>query len=136
MNIAQYFGKWRFSRDSTDDRIANAELLCDSVNRLIEHMESNGVQFQTNPHTRTNISGESFGGFRPQSCAIGAPNSAHKEGMAVDIYDPDNKIDDWLISHADSLEPFGLWFEHPDSTPYWSHWSTRKPKSGKRFFKP
>lgn len=136
MNTAEYFGKWMFNRDATPERVNNAENLCAAVNRLIERMESDGVKFPINPHTRTNVSGESFGGFRPQSCAIGAPNSAHKEGMAVDLYDPDNAIDDWLIAHADDLDQFGLWFEHPDSTPYWSHWSIRKPRSGNRFFRP
>lgn len=136
MNTAQYFGKWLNNRDVTPERMNNAENLCAAVNKLMEYMEADGMQFPINPHTRTNVGGETLGGFRPQSCAIGAPQSAHKEGMAVDIYDPDNKIDKWLLAHEAELELFSLWFEHPDATPHWSHWSTRKPKSGNRFFRP
>jgi hypothetical protein len=134
MNTAQYFSKWLKHKDATQERVNNAENLCAAVNRLIEHMEAAGVHFPINPATSTIVSGQTFGGFRPQNCPQGAPNSAHKRGMAVDLYDPDGAIDTWLLKHEKELTQFGLWFEHPDHTVGWSHWGTRPPKSGNRFF--
>ncbi len=99
-------------------------------------MVAAGVVFPDNPATKSGVSGQTFGGFRPQSCTQGASNSAHKEGQAVDRYDPGNKIDDWLMAHPDSLVRHDLYIEHPSATAGWSHWGTRAPKSGKRVFYP
>jgi hypothetical protein len=132
----QYFGKWISHKDVTLEIIDNAKALCIAVNRLIASMEMTGFVFKINPLTGTIIGGESLGGFRPQDCPIGAPKSAHKQGQAVDIYDPDNAIDNWLTGHQALLKDYGLYFEHPTATPRWSHWSTRKPKSGRTFFYP
>jgi hypothetical protein len=99
-------------------------------------MEATGLRFTINPLTQSLVGGETLGGFRPQDCPIGAPQSAHKQGLAVDIYDPDNKIDNWIIGHQQVLKEFGLYFEHPTATPRWSHWTTRKPASGRRIFYP
>lgn len=136
LTIEQYFGKWIRSADATHERNANALNLVEKVNALIAHLESKGIIFAINPHTKSIISGESYGGFRPQTCSIGAPKSAHKEGLAVDIYDPGNRIDTYLLSHEKEIADFGLWFEHPVTTNTWSHWSIRAPKSGNRFFYP
>ena len=130
------------SDDWTSDRQSNAMILTNLCGKLQSKMEADGVIFQINPKTGTTISGEIYGGFRPQNCPEGAPHSAHKEGQAVDRYDPDGTIDDF-ITQFDSdngdnslLEEFGLYREHPDSTLGWSHWTTRAPNSGKRTFIP
>lgn len=136
LHVEQYFGKWLNSKDVTIEIIDNAKLLVLSCNRLIGEMEFHGVKFRENPFTHCIIGGETLGGFRPQNCTLGAPMSAHKQGLAVDLYDPDNKIDDWLYSHQSMLKEFGLYFEHPKATNTWSHWTIRKPKSGNRFFYP
>lgn len=127
-------GKW--AGNVTPAQEDNIEQLVATCNALIEVMEADGITFKVNPITGSIVSGETLGGFRPMDCPIGAPNSAHKQGMAVDLYDPENKIDDWLYFHAPKLEKCGLWFEHKSATPYWSHWSIRQPKSGRRFFHP
>ena len=132
----QYFGKWLKSKDVTIEIIDNAKRLCAAVNRLISVMELTGFEFKINPITGTIVGGETLGGFRPQDCPIGAPLSAHKQGLAVDLFDPDNKIDSWLIGHQKLLKDYGLYFEHPTATPRWSHWSIRKPRSGRLFFYP
>lgn len=134
--VEQYFGKWLTHKDVTMAIIDNAKGLCIAVNKLIMAMEATGFEFKINPLTQSLIGGETLGGFRPQDCPIGAPSSAHKQGLAVDIYDPDNAIDAWLVKNQATLKDFGLYFEHPTATPRWSHWTVRAPKSGRRFFYP
>jgi len=130
----QVIGKW--AGHVTPAQENNIEQLVATCNALIEVMVADGVEFKINPITGSIVGGETLGGFRPQNCPIGAPNSAHKQGMAVDIYDPDNKIDEWLYRNYAMLNSSGLWFEHKSATPRWSHWSSRKPGSGRRFFLP
>lgn len=134
ITINQYIGKW--SKETTPAIMLCANDLLEKVNALMAYMESQGVEFKVNPHSKSQISGETYGGFRPLSCPQGASKSAHKSGMAVDIYDPENKIDNWLLAHADDVADFDLFFEHPNDTPNWSHWGTRAPKSGNLFFHP
>jgi hypothetical protein len=136
LTLEQYFGKYLHHKDVTPERRANAEKLVDTVNRLYDIMVAAGVVFKSNPLTGSIVGGETLGGFRPQDCPIGAPASAHKQGLAVDLYDPDGTIDSWLVSHQLALKPYGLFFEHPTATPRWSHWTIRAPKSGRRFFYP
>jgi len=132
---------WK-SDDWTADRQHNAMILLNLCGKLQAKMEESGIHFPINPKTGTTISGETFGGFRPQDCPIGAPHSAHKNGEAVDRYDPENLIDDFISKFDDGkggnslLEEFGLYREHPDSTPGWCHLTTRAPNSGHRTFIP
>ena len=62
--------------------------------------------------------------------------SAHKLGMAVDIYDHGEHLDNWIDAKPDALVKYDLYREEPASTVNWLHLSTRKPLSGKRTFKP
>lgn len=126
----------KYGSSATPEILNNIIRLTDECNRLIKVMEDDGVVFKVNPVTGSIVSGETFGGLRPQSCPIGAPKSAHKIGMAVDIYDPSNEIDTWLYNHQTIVNQYGLWFETPSATPRWSHWSIRKPASGRKFFHP
>ena len=134
--LADYVGVHKDSPDWTPERQSNARMLIFACTKLQEKMESDGIHFHLNPHTGTTISGETMGGFRPQTCPIGAPESAHKEGMAVDRYDWDGAIDAWIMAHQDALVECGIYIEAPDSTIGWSHWSTRKPASGHHVFIP
>ena len=134
--VKDYVGEWSNSPDWTAERQTNAENLIASCAKLQEIMEADGVQFPLNPKTGTTISGETYGGFRPQSCPIGSPGSAHKQGQAVDRYDPDGALDAWVMAHQDVLVDLDMYLEHPDSTPGWSHWSTRAPGSGHHVFYP
>lgn len=136
LTVEQYFGKYLHHKDATPEKRENAEKLVAAANRLINLMVMDGVKFKTNPLTGSIVGGETLGGFRPLDCPIGASASAHKQGMAVDVYDPNGEIDSWLLSHQLALKPFGLFFEHPTATKGWSHWSIRAPKSGRRFFYP
>jgi hypothetical protein len=132
----QYFGKWVNTADATLEIKENAEILLEQVNQLMAIAESEGIEFKINPSTGSQISGQTFGGFRPMSCKIGAIWSAHKQGMAVDIYDPENAIDDWCMANLDKLEKYGIYMEHPSATERWAHWGIKAPKSGNRVFYP
>jgi len=133
----QYLGPYAKSKDLTPARLANCDRLLTAVNRLMQFCQSHGIEFKINPKTGSQISGEGNGGFRPQSCTIGAPNSAHKEALAVDIYDPVGEIDTFLLTNPEAqnlARELGFYFEHPSATVGWSHWGL-VPKS-RMFFYP
>lgn len=134
ITVSDYFGKWIDHADATAERKEAAQVMLDKVNAILTEAEANGVELHTNPKTQTHVSGEQYGGFRPQECPQGAPHSSHKEGRAVDVYDPDNALDRWVTDAR--LEAFGLYREHPDSTPRWCHLTDRAPGSGRRTFYP
>lgn len=91
-----------------------------------------------NPHTNSRISGskdgDGDGGFRTPGSRTGAANSAHRDARAVDVYDPLDRLDDWITDKQ--LEAVGLYREAPAHTPGWCHLQTRAPGSGKRTFQP
>ena len=134
LTLEQYFGRWMNHPDATPERKANARVLLDMVNNLLARALVCGVVPPENPHTECCVAGETFGGFRPQSCPQGAPHSSHKDGAGVDVFDPKNELDDWLTDEL--LEEFGLYREHPDSTKHWCHLTYRAPHSGHRTFLP
>jgi hypothetical protein len=149
IEINEYIAGHEASPDWTPERHANAETLLDVCALLEREMASAGVRFPDNPKTGNGIGGQfhGFGGFRPQDCKQGAPHSSHKDGQAVDRYDPDNAIDKWLADDyaawviagdagRSALVRYGIYIEHPDSTPGWSHWSTKAPASGHHIFLP
>lgn len=136
INLDQYFGRWIYHPDATEERKENAKRLLEAVNALESEALLDGVEFPRNPVTGNGVSGREYGGFRPQACTQGAPNSSHKQGLAVDRFDPDGKIDAWCMKNLDKLETAGIYIEHPDDTHGWSHWTIRPPGSGKRVFKP
>lgn len=139
ITLADYFGPWLGHLGATNDRVNNAELFLEKVNRLLS---AYGRGVPINPVTKTGIAGKEFGGFRPQSCKQGAPRSSHKDGRGVDIYDPREELDGWLTD--DILEAYSLYREHPDATSKgyrgasdsWCHLTDRPPPSGKRTFWP
>ena len=136
ITIEQYFGPWIDDPDATDERKANAAKLLAACSDLEAKAIADGVPFDTNQKTGTGVSGETYGGFRPQACPIGAVHSSHKEGLAVDRYDPEGEIDAWCMAHQDELAACGIYIEHPDYTRGWSHWTIRAPGSGHRVFIP
>lgn len=79
-------------------------------------------------------------GWRPLSVQMEvnprAPNSKHITGNAIDLEDKDGKLKEWCVFHQDILEKYGLYMEHPESTPTWVHLQNIPPKSGKRIFRP
>jgi len=136
ITLDQYAGPWSDHIDFDAQRRANAEDLLIKVEALMEFAKADGIEFLIDPDTGSHVGGEIYGGFRPQSCPIGAPNSKHKQGQAVDIYDPDGKVDAWCMANLDRLRQCGIYLEHPDFTKRWSHWQSVAPGSGTRVFKP
>lgn len=136
ITLNQYAGIHRSSPDWTPAIEQAATKSLAAFCALEAEMARGGVSFPDNPVTKNGISGNTFGGFRPKTCPEGAPNSSHKEGTGVDRYDPRGEIDAWCFAHPDRLAHHGVYIEHPDATPGWSHWTTRAPKSGNRVFRP
>lgn len=134
LTIEQYFGRWMVHNDVTQERYDNAVELVRRVNEFIA--EAPPALIRENPATRSIISGNHYGGFRTLACTVGAPKSHHKQGRAVDIFDPDNRLDDWCFKNEALLEKHKLWMEHPDATKGWAHFQTQPPGSGKRFYFP
>lgn len=111
----------------------------DLANKLLDAAALRRVQLtEVNPRTGSLISS----GWRPPqinaTTANAAPRSLHMTGQAVDLYDPDGELDDWLMTDAGQAElaRLGLWMEHPGATKSWSHLQTKPPRSGRRVFWP
>jgi hypothetical protein len=130
--VEQYLGK----HEHTAVHAANADYLVRRTALLMDKLMAMGVEFKNNPKTGTVISGDKFGGFRPQDCPIGAPKSAHKLGLAVDLYDPSGCIDKAIMEHQELLVEYGVYIEHPSKTEGWSHWAVVPPLSNKHVFYP
>lgn len=132
----EYFNRWLGSSDVTEEYKVNAVRLltaCDSLYRLAIRDD---IYFPFNSKTQSRVSGELYGGFRPSVCPVGSSKSAHKEALAVDIYDPRGDIDNWCFKNQDKLEQCGIYIEDTNKTLGWSHWTIRTPSSGKRVFIP
>jgi len=136
MTVSDYFGKFKGHPALSEYNESLAEHLCKAVNRLLARAHADGISVDINPKTGTIISGEQYGGWRPPECPIGAPNSAHKTGQAVDLYDPAGELDTWIMAHQYMLPECGLYLEHPAATRGWTHLQTRAVKSGSRVFYP
>lgn len=136
ITLEDYVGPHADSQDWTEERRGNAARLLNACAILEAYAAQDGVRFPVNPATRSGVSGKRYGGFRPQSCHIGAPSSAHKEGLAVDLFDPRGNIDKWCLANQDKLALFGIYIEHPSETAGWSHWTVRAPASGRHVFFP
>jgi hypothetical protein len=136
ITLDQYAGFWAGHEDWSPACQREAKILLDRVNALIAEYEAKGKKVAINSFTKSQISGAKYGGFRTQDCPVGAPRSSHKLGMAVDIIDRDNALDDWITANPDVLVTHDLYREAPEKTKSWCHLSTKAPKSGKRTFLP
>lgn len=136
ITLKQYVGPHSGSRDWTVLRQEAAVELLRRVNALLLEAEVDGVAGAENSQTQSQVSGVTFGGFRPQNCPQGAPNSSHKEGRAVDIFDPKDRLDDWITAHPGALVRHNLYREAACATAGWLHLTTRAPASKSRSFLP
>lgn len=62
--------------------------------------------------------------------------SRHLFGQAVDISDPKQELQQWILKNEKLMEEIGLWFEDFSATKNWVHMQIVPPASGRRFFKP
>lgn len=108
------------------------------VNRLLVYAALGGVALSNHPTNGSLVSS----GWRPpavnRATLRAAPNSKHMTGRALDVYDPDGDLDEWLVTDKGraALESVGLWMEHPAATKGWSHLQSVPPGSGRRVFYP
>ena len=136
---SEYFGDKVTHPDCTAERVAAAQELLVRVNALLTRAKLEGAyQDWLDDDTGSQISGAKGGygdgGFRLQSATTGKPFSSHKQGMAVDVFDPHGKLDEWVTDAL--LEEFDLYREAPQSTRGWCHLSTKAPGSGHRTLVP
>lgn len=144
---SDYFAKKEESPEVTEGaRSAAAELLR-KVNALLAEAEQEGAyEPLRDADTGSQISGakggSGDGGFRLQGSSTGAARSAHKLARAVDVFDPQNRLDEWLDRFELSqgmnsvLEVYMLYREAPGATPGWCHLQDIAPGSGRRTFFP
>jgi hypothetical protein len=108
------------------------------VNLFVTRAKAAGVLFVANQASGSLVSS----GWRPPVVNANTPNasrtSLHMTGRAIDLYDPQNRIDDWTFTPQGLalLAELGLWLEHPEATPGWCHLQDRPPASGCRVFRP
>lgn len=99
------------SEELTQELKDNAIQLLNKVNQFLEEV---GVKEAT-------VSS----GFRPSNVNAALPNSAKKSNhmicKAVDIYDPDGKLDELFMANIETMEKYGIFLESPKSTPSWAH---------------
>lgn len=135
ISLQDYFGPFMDHKDATHMVKEAADDLLSKVNALLLEAERAGAyKWLVNPLTGSNISGSKYGGFRPKACPVGAWQSKHKQGHAVDIYDPMDTLDAWITN--DALMKHGLWREDPGCTDRWVHLQDIAPRSGSRTFLP
>ena len=108
------------------------------ANKLLETAGLHGVILPDHPTNHSPVSS----GWRPpqvnSNTPNAAPNSKHMLGKAIDLYDPDGDLDNWLMTDFGiaCLEALGLWIEHPACTKSYTHIQTVPPGSNKRVFWP
>lgn len=132
---AHYFG----NKPHPIEHEANADMLLARVNVMLYELADKGIyDYWIDPDTGTQISGakggSGDGGYRLPDSKTGAPSSSHKIGRGIDVYDPQNVLDDAIDRKL--LIKHGLYREHPDSTIGWLHLQDKAPKSGCRTYKP
>jgi hypothetical protein len=127
-----------YPEDFTLAVMANAEKTVAQVNSLLAVMEAEGLQLEAHPVSQSLVSS----GWRPpqinRQVKGAAPKSKHMTGEAVDLYDPEGDIDNFLMSGQGQrvLASLGLYIEHPSATKSWSHIQIVPPRSQSRVFYP
>jgi hypothetical protein len=117
---------------------ANAATTVKLVNSLLAVMEAEGMKLEAHPVSQSLITS----GWRPpqinRQVKGAAPKSKHMTGEAVDLYDPEGDIDNFLMSGQGQrvLASLGLYIEHPSATKSWSHIQIVPPRSQQRVFYP
>lgn len=123
------------------DLRAQAARTVQIANALLVLAKGAGVTLEESPRTGSIVTS----GWRPADINAGVPGAAvrskHITCQAIDLYDPDGDLDDWLLTQATAprggvLGELGLWLEHPAATKGWAHVQTVPPGSRRRVFYP
>ena len=130
ITLAQYLGPYARSASVTPEIMVNAQALLSAVDGVLQAAKSDGVKLHVNPVTGSFVSGDGNGGFRVPTVAVGAPQSKHKTGHAVDVYDPHRELASWAWRNRPLVANAGLHIERPEWTPTWVHFQNVAPGSG------
>jgi hypothetical protein len=136
INTGEYFGPYLQDSSVTPVILARSADLLTRVNYVYGLAHLAGCELPDNPSTGSGVSGSGHGGFRSPLCTVGAINSLHRTGEAVDRYDPSRKFASWCMAHQDILVDQGLWMESPQWTVSWVHLQSQPPRSGLRVYRP
>jgi hypothetical protein len=140
IDLAQYF----MGRDATHehqlgtDMRRNAARTVEFANALLVLAKVGGVSLEADPRSGSIVTS----GWRPPDINAATPGaslrSLHMTCEAIDLFDPDGDLDDWLMAGAGQkvMADLGLWHEHPSFTKGWAHVQTRPPRSKRRTFAP
>ena len=115
------------SPELTPEVITNATKLLEKINAFLKELGIGKVTVSS--------------GFRPSAVNAAIPNAAkaslHTQGLAIDISDPDQKLDALIDSRDDLKKKYGIWQEDPSATPNWTHLDLKaRGKRAKNTFKP
>lgn len=120
----------------SDLLVQNAEVTIIRANQVLNKARAAGVVLHINPRTLSLVAS----GWRPPEVNASTPGAAalskHMTCEAVDIYDPEGTLDDFVFHAPELLEYLNLWLEHPAATKNWCHLQTKPPRSGRRVFYP
>jgi len=128
----------KYSSELLPEYIANAEKLLVVVNKCLNKIANDApyITFEIHPVNKSLVSS----GWRPAAVNAKTPGSSvkskHMTCNAIDIYDPDGDIDDFLVTNESILKEFGLYLEHPSATKGWCHLQQIPPNSKKVIFYP
>jgi hypothetical protein len=139
ISLVDYFNSKLGHPECTELMKMHAMELLGRVGTLLDEARLAGVYKDwIDPDTGTCISGSKGGsgdgGFRLSTSTTGSPYSQHKKARAIDIFDPDNALDNWLSDTI--LSRHGLYREAPQKTLSWTHLQSVPPLSGRRTFMP
>ena len=118
-----------YADECTDEIKANAAETVKRVNKLLAYAEKDGI-----------ICTKVSSGWRPKSVNDATANSAktsnHLTAKACDLYDPERKLAQWMITNKSNLGLCTLWAEDVRWTPTWVHLQCLPPASGKLIYIP
>jgi hypothetical protein len=133
--LTDYFGAK--ASQCTPAQYAAAITMLDKVNDLLDHAAAEQdcdylrvIDVDTGSCISGVKGGAGDGGFRLATSTTGDASSKHRTAHAVDVFDPGNKLDDWITDEI--LARFGLWRERPEITPGWCHLQDVVTLTGKR----
>lgn len=140
MTVSDYFmgRREKYPQALTPEIEREAARTVDLANKLLAQAQTYGVTIDISPITKTAVSS----GWRPPEVNSATPRAAvkskHMTGQAIDLYDPDGDLDEWLLTGEGqaAMTALGLWHEHPSATKGWAHVQTIPPRSGRRTFYP